>query len=250
MHRKIPIPNIWAAILIVLEKDVGILMFFMSLFVMANYCVLVPLQDVMRRKYHFNNLQTGLCYIPFSIGSILGSVIVGKTLNWNYARVAKNMGMSVDRKVGDDLRKFPIEKARLDLMWPWIGLAVAMVIAWGWVVDSGANLAAPLVVLFFAGASVSGPSSILTTLLTDLYPMNPGRVSSSFNLTRASMSGAGTAVIQYVIDAWGYGYTYLFLGLILLVFSPCVLIVRKWGPKWREERYQRYERANGGASSS
>ncbi|MCJ1297309.1 hypothetical protein MMC08_000095 [Hypocenomyce scalaris] len=250
LHRKLPIPNIWAAILIILEKDVGILMFFMSLFVMVSYCVLVPLQEVMRIQYHFNDLQVGLCYIPYSIGSIVGSVVVGKSLNWNYARVAKSIRMSVDRKVGEDLRKFPIERARLDLMWPWIGLAVAMIIAWGWVVDSGVNLAAPLVVLFFAGAAVSGPTSILTTLLTDLYPMNPGRVSSSFNLTRASMSAAGTAVVQYVIDAWGYGYTYLFLGLLLLVFSPCVLIVQKWGPKWREERYQRYERANGSASSS
>jgi MFS family permease len=241
--RKIPIPNIYAAILIIFEKDVGILMFFMSLFVMANYAMLVPLQDVIRRRYNFNDLQVGLCYIPFSIGAIVGSVIVGKLLNWNYARVAKSIGMSVDRKRGDDLRKFPIEKARLDLMWPWTGLAVAMLVAWGWVVDSGANLAAPLVVLFFAGAGVSGPVSILTTLLVDLYPMNPGRVSSSFNLTRASVSAVGTAVVQYIIDAWGYGYTYLFLGLVVLAASPSIWIVRKWGPKWREERYQRFNRA-------
>jgi MFS family permease len=241
--RKIPIPNIYAAILIIFEKDVGILMFFMSLFVMANYAMLVPLQDVIRRQYDFNDLQVGLCYIPFAIGAIVGSVIVGKLLNWNYARVAKSIGMSVDRKKGDDLRKFPIERARLDLMWPWTGLAVAMLVAWGWVVDSGTNLAAPLVVLFFAGAGVSGPVSILTTLLVDLYPMNPGRVSSSFNLTRASMSAVGTAVVQYIIDAWGYGFTYLFLGLVVLAASPSIWIVRKWGPKWREERYQRFKQA-------
>ena len=250
LHRRIPVPNIMAAIMIIFEKDVGILMFFMSLFVAANYCMLVPLQSVMRKEYDFNDLQVGLCYIPYSIGSIVGAVIVGKSLNWNYARVAKNIGVSADRKVGNDLRRFPIERARLDLMWPWILLAVAMLIAWGYVVDSGANLAAPLVVLFFAGASMSGPVSVLTTLLTDLYPQNPGRVSSSFNLTRAAMSSVGTSVVQYIIDAWGYGYTYLFLGLLLAFFSPCVLIVRKWGPKWREERYQRFERASGRTPSS
>lgn len=241
--RKIPIPNIWAAIVIIFEKDVGLLMFFMSLFVMANYAMLVPLQDVIRRQYHFNDLQVGLCYIPFSMGAVAGSVIVGKLLNWNYARIAKSIGVPADHKRESDLRKFPIERARLDLMWPWTGLAVAMIITWGWVVDSGANLAAPLVILFFSGLGLSGPVSILTTLLVDLYPMNPGRVSSSFNLTRASISGVGTAVVQYIIDAWGYGYTYLFLGLVVLAASPSVLIVRKWGPKWREERYQRFERA-------
>ncbi|KAF8852890.1 hypothetical protein BDZ45DRAFT_729840 [Acephala macrosclerotiorum] len=29
------------------------------------------------------------------------------------------------------------------------------------------------------------------------------------------------------------------LGLVVSAASPSVLIVRKWGPKWREERYQR-----------
>ncbi|KKY19768.1 putative mfs [Phaeomoniella chlamydospora] len=177
--RKIPIPNIAAAILIIFEKDVGLLMFFMSLFVMANYAMLVPLQDVIRRQYNFNDLQVGLCYIPFSIGSIVGSVGVGKLLNWNYARVARSIGVSVD---------------------------------------------------------------------LDLYPMNPGRVSSSFNLTRASTSAVGTAVVQYIIDAWGYGFTYLFMGLVVLAASPSVWIVRNWGPKWREERYQRFERARASES--
>lgn len=240
---KIPIPNIWAAVLIIFEKDVGLLMLFMSLFVMANYAMLVPLQDIIRRQYKFNDLQVGLCYIPFSIGSILGSVIIGKLLNWNYARVAKSIGVTPDRKRGDDLRKFPIEMARLDLMWLPTALAVGMIVAWGWVVDSGTSLAAPLVVLFLAGAGLSGPVSILTTLLVDLYPMNPGRVSSSFNLARATLSAVGTGIVQYIIEAWGYGFTYLFLGLVVLAASPCVWIVRKWGPKWREERYQRFERA-------
>ncbi|XP_044717524.1 major facilitator superfamily domain-containing protein [Hirsutella rhossiliensis] len=221
--------------------DVGLLMLFMSLFVMANYAMLVPLQDVIRRRYRFNDLQVGLCYIPFSVGSVIGSVAVGKLLNWNYARVARSMGISPDRKRGEELRHFPIERARLDLMWPWTMLAVATMAVWGWVVDSGTSLAAPLVILFLAGMGLSGPVSILTTLLVDLYPMNPGRVSSSFNLTRATLSAVGTAVVQYIIDAWGYGFTYLFMALVVLAACPSVAVVRKWGPKWREERYRRFE---------
>ncbi|KAI1808840.1 MFS general substrate transporter [Daldinia bambusicola] len=247
--RKIPVPNVLAAVLIIFEKDVGTLMLFMSLFVMANYAMMVPLQDVIRRRYNFNDLQVGLCYIPYAIGSVLGASVVGKLLNWNYTRVANSIGVSPDRKRGDDMRKFPIERARLDLMWPWTILAVGMIIAWGWVVDSGTSLAAPLVVLFFGGAGLSGPVSILTTLLVDLYPMNPGRVSSAFNLTRAALSAVGTAVVQYIIDAWGYGLTYLFMGCIVLAASPSILIVRRWGPKWREERYQRFEKKVGKSSS-
>ena len=242
LPRTVPIPNIVAAIAIIFEKDVGPLMFFMSLFVMANYAVMVPIQDVIRRQYSFNDLQVGLCFIPFSIGSVVGSIVMGKLLNWNYARVARSIGLSPDRKRGDDLRKFPIERARLDLMWPCTFLAVGTICAWGWAVDSGTSLAVPLIILFLAGFALAGPVSILTTLLVDLYPMNPGRVSSTFNLTRATFSAVGTAVVQYMIDAWGYGFTYLFMGLIVLAASPSVLIVRKWGPRWREERYLRFER--------
>jgi MFS family permease len=243
LPKKIPIPNILAAILIIFEKDVGPLMFFMSVFVMANFAMLVPLQDIIRRRYDFNDLQVGLCYIPFAMGSVVAAAVIGKMLNWNYARVARSIGVSPDRKRGDDIRKFPIERARLDLMWPWTLLAVAMIIVWGWVVDSGTSLAAPLVILFLAGVGLSAPVSILTTLLVDLYPMNPGRVSSAFNLTRATTSAVGTAIVQFIIDAWGYGLTYLFMGLVVLAASSSIFIVRKWGPKWREERYQRFERA-------
>lgn len=245
-RRRLPIPNIWAAVAIVFEKDVGPLLLFMSLFVMANYAMMVPLQDVIRRRYAFNDLQVGLCFVPFAFGSVAGSAVVARLLNRNYARVARAAGVAPDRKRGDDLRRFPIERARLDLVWPWTLLAVAMMAGWGWMVTSGAGLAAPLVVLFFAGAGLSGPVSVLTTLLVDLYPMNPGRVSSTFNLTRAALSAVGTAVVQYVIDAWGYGFTYLFMGLLVLAASPTVWVVRTWGPKWREERYQRFERAKEG----
>ncbi|EFZ00271.2 major facilitator superfamily transporter [Metarhizium robertsii ARSEF 23] len=199
----IPVPGAVAAIRIIFEKDVGLLMLFMSLFVMANYAMLVPLQDVSRRRHSFSDVLVGLCYILLAMGSVFGAVTIGRLLNWNYARVANGTGVSADRKRGDDVRRFPIERARLDHMSSWTMLAFFTTAIWGWVVNSGANLAAPLVILLLAGMGLSGPISILTILLVDLYPMNAGRVSSSFNLTRGGISAAGTAVVQYIIDAWG-----------------------------------------------
>lgn len=242
LRRRLPLPDVVSAIRIAFEKDVGLLLLFMSLFVMANYTILVPLQDIIRLRHDFNDLQVGLCYIPFACGSVAGAVLMAKMLNWNYVRIAKSIGVSADRKRGDDLRKFPIERARLGLLWPWVALAVASTVSWGWVVNANVNLAAPLVLLFLSGFSLSGPVSTLSTLLVDLYPMNPGRVSSTFNLTRATFSAVGTAIVQYIIEAWGYGFTYVFVGLLVAAASPAVYITQRWGPKWREERYQRLER--------
>jgi hypothetical protein len=55
------------------------------------------------------------------------------------------------------------------------------------------------------------------------------------------MSAVGTAVIQYIADAWGLGWTFTFLGLFAVAASPCLTIMLKWGPKWREERFLRQQ---------
>ena len=47
------------------------------------------------------------------------------------------------------------------------------------------------------------------------------------------MSAVGTAVVQYTTYAWDYGFTYLFMGLVILAASPYVWVVQTRGPKWR-----------------
>ena len=68
------------------------------------------------------------------------------------------------------------------------------------------------------------------------------------------MSGVGTAVVQYIIDARGSGFTYLFLGLVVLAVSPFVSASPPVSaspsevPKWREEKYKRFEQASASKS--
>jgi len=171
------------------------------------------------------------------VGSAIGSVCCGKFLDYNYTRVARQMGVSIDRKRGNDLRNFPIERARLEVVWYPMFLGTGTLIAWGWALQARTSLAAPLIVLFFAGFFLSGSLAMLSTLLVDLYPQNPATATAALNLIRCSMSAAGTAVIQYIIDAMGIGWCYTFLGLVTMAFSPCLWVVMKWGPKWREERF-------------
>ena len=52
-----------------------------------------------------------------------------------------------------------------------------------------------------------------------------------------------TAIIQYIIDAWGRGWTYTFIALIYGVFSPALWIIEKYGPQWREERMEKAKEA-------
>lgn len=83
---------------------------------------------------------------------------------------------------------------------------------------------------------------MLNTLLVDLYPESPATVTASLNVCRCSMSAAGTAIIQFMIDAMGLGWSFTLLGLVLLALSPLLWVVIKSGPKWREQRYVRQDK--------
>jgi hypothetical protein len=59
----------------------------------------------------------------------------GRMLNRDYQVTAKAHDFVVDTVAGDDLSKFPIEKARLRSMWYMIPLCAACVIGYGWAVE-------------------------------------------------------------------------------------------------------------------
>lgn len=184
--------------------------------------------------------QTNSLSRPFSAGAAIGNVMCGKTLDYNYKRVARQIGVSVDHRRGNDLRHFSIEKARLEVIWYPLILGSCTVIAWGWSLQARTSLAAPLIVLFFAGFFLSGAMAMLSALLVDLYPQNPA-TATALDLTRCLVSAAGTAVIQYIIDAMGVGWCYTFLGLLTMAFSPLLgkPIIKHWNAVTIRDMMQR-----------
>jgi MFS family permease len=104
------------------------------------------------------------------------------------------------------------------------------------------NLAAPLVILFIGGATISATMAMGQALLIDLYPQSPATVTAALNVCRCLLSAAGTSVIQYMIDAMGLGWCYTFIGLVIIICTPLTAVVVKWGPGWREERFLRIEK--------
>ncbi|PVI04611.1 MFS general substrate transporter [Periconia macrospinosa] len=240
--RKLAVPNPLKALRIIVEKDVALIMLLTSLMVTGFYMIMVPIPSVFADVYKFNQIQIGLCYLPFSAGSILGTVAAGKFLDWNFRRVAKQIGHPIHLRKGDDLRHFPIEKVRLSIIWIPSVLGGSATLCWGWVLASRTSLAAPLILLFVGGAAIPATMSMQQSLLVDLYPQSPATVTAALNVCRCLMSAAGTSIVQYMIDAMGLGWCYTFVGLVLLASTPLSFIGMKWGPKWREERFLRMEK--------
>ncbi|KAK8169127.1 major facilitator superfamily domain-containing protein [Phyllosticta citrichinensis] len=240
--HKLRLPNPLRALRVIVEKDVSLVLFSLSLMITGFFCLIIPMPDLFAQKYSFNELQIGLFYIPFSAGSVIGSILCGRFLDYNFRRVACARGFTIDHKRAADLRNFPIEKARLQVVMGPLLIGAASVLVWGWVLSQKTTLAAPLVVLFVGGFMLSGAMSMLNSLLVDLYPASPATATAALNLCRCSMGAVGTAAIDYIIAAWGLGWTYTFLGLLMACPAPMLLCVMKWGPQWREERFLRLER--------
>ena len=234
-------PNPLKAIHILMEKDVAIILVYNALVYTAYFDVTTSLPILFGDIYGFNDLQIGLSYIPYGSGCVVASFLCGKLIDINYKRMAKIHNITIDRKRGDDLRHFPIEKARVQVMYPLLALGIAALVAYGWVLQVEAPLAVPLVLQFVIGLCLVGSYDVMCIMLVDLYPESPATATAANNLVRCLLGAGGTGVIIQMIKSMGRGWCFTFLAAVLVLASPMLWVEVKWGPRWREERRIRVE---------
>ncbi|KAK7739974.1 hypothetical protein SLS53_005568 [Cytospora paraplurivora] len=238
---RLRFPNPLKALRIIGEKDCSVILFYNAIIYASWYTVTADLSNLLSEIYHLNTLQIGLCYVPFGVGAALSIVANGQLQDWNYARVARAGGFTVDKKRGDDLAKFPIERARLDLVWPLVYVGAAATAGFGWAVQTHTHLAAPLVLTFVMALFLTACYNSMNLLLVDLYPNSPSTASAANNLTRCLMAAGASAVIEPMIHAMGIGWAYTFVALVCVALSPVLFVVLRYGQRWREERRRRLE---------
>ena len=74
---------------------------------------------------------------------------------------------------------------------------------------------------------------INNTLLVDINQKALAAAQASSNIIRCALSALAVAVFQDIIDGIGKGWTFTFLGLLLLAPIGLNLIIRKKGMAWR-----------------
>jgi hypothetical protein len=105
---------------ILLNMDILLLLIFNGMFVAVYFGITASISTLFQEIYPFlNQTQVGLCYLTVGVGSILGSVLSGKLLDWDFQQVKRKelAKRGVDRKTSaaaeEDLRDFPIEKVQI-----------------------------------------------------------------------------------------------------------------------------------------
>jgi multidrug resistance protein len=234
--RELRIPNPLNALRIICQPDAAVLLAFNSINFAAFYDISASLPYLLRRIYGFNELQIGLCFLPFGVGCFMAPLFNGPLLDWRFRRVARKVGVSTEKTSGTKLNDCPIERARLPIAWPMSTVAALTVICYGWVMEQETHLAAPLVLLFIMGACFVASANVCSTLIVDYNPVSPSTATAANNLCRCLFSAGATAVIVDMIEAMGRGWCFTFIGLMIIAASPLLLVILKWGPGWRAKR--------------
>ncbi|TPX09030.1 uncharacterized protein E0L32_001709 [Thyridium curvatum] len=234
--QRLGFPNPLKALRILVEKDLSQILFLSALIYLVFILMSATLSTQFKPIYGLNDLQIGLCYLPYGCGCCFASVGQGYLLDWNYRRVARKIGFVIDYKRGDDLSKFPIERARAQVVMPILSVGLVATTGYGWALQREVHIAVPLVMSFVIGLTVTGSYSILQTLCVDLNPHAPATAVAALNLIRCLCGAVSVAFIEKMIEHIGRGWTFTFWALLCAAFTPILFILPRWGPGWREER--------------
>lgn len=233
---KLRLPNPLRALAVAFDKGVGLIIFYNSLLYLVFIISVATLSTQFKNIYGYNNLQIGLCYLPYGAGCFGAAIGQGYLLDWNYRRVARRLGVTIDRKRGDDLSQFPIEAVRIVPMCYFVAVGLIAMILYGWVLELKPSVAAPLCLHFIIGLCITGSFGILNTLIVDVSPEAPATAVAANNLVRCELGAAATAVIELMISAMGTGWSFTFLALLPTVCCPILWAEVRYGIQWREEK--------------
>ena len=239
---KMRFPNPLSSLHILWDKENAMILFYNGFLFAAFYDVTAVIPSQFAQIYNFNDLQIGLCYIPFGVGSLCAALVNGQLLDRNYARWCRRLGIQIKKGRQQDLGNIPVEKARLQIAIPATYITIALVLVFGWVLDVGGPLAVQLVLLFFISLTMSVAFNCTSTLIIDFYPMSPATATAANNLVRCWLGAGATAALIPMVNAMGRGWTFTALTLFLAATSPMLWLVYFRGMGWRKERRQKEER--------
>lgn len=235
--RRFEMRNPLACLLIIFHYDTFLALWMHGSFYTVDYSMVAAIPDIYKSIYRFNELQIRLSYLPRGAGIILGGYCNGKMMDYNYKVTAKKIGWTVDKVAGDDLKQFPIERARSRGSFWLLLISTATLVGYGWAVTKHAHVSILLILQFIQGFWGTCFYTIYNTLLVDVFPESPSTAAAAASISRCAMAAAGVAVLQPLLSALGRGWYFTILGIWSGSFGVIVVWLLRWkGMEWRKHR--------------
>ncbi|KAI9646578.1 hypothetical protein NHQ30_004573 [Ciborinia camelliae] len=216
---KCHIPNPISCLKLLFHRNTALIVLINSIFYMTYGCIQASMSSIFIELYGLSKLNAGLIYLPFGVGCAIASYLSGRIMNLDYRLTAKEHNITVDKVAGDDMAKFPIEKARFRRILYFILISAAGIVGYGWSLH--AHTVSPLEAKSPKGLPVVTCEKMCGTLLVDLNPKSPATAQAALNIIRCSFSAGGLAVLQILIERLGVGWCFtLFSGFCLGMLLP------------------------------
>jgi len=235
-------PNPIAVARILIDKESSLLLVYNAILFSGQMVISASLPSTLQKIYGYDELKVGLCFLPIGVGGLAASISLGYVTDWNFRRQARLAGLEIRKGRQQDLRAFPLEKARCQITLPNHVLSIAAMFAYGWVVQARTSIAGPEIVLFVLGFAIMGAFNASNAFLIDLHRDSPATATAAVNLTRCLVSAGGVAVIVPMINAMGEGWAFSVIGFIDIAMLPLLWVIMKWGPGWRTEKLEKEEK--------
>lgn len=243
-RAKVKFPNPLKTLKILGEKESCIVLLYNGAFFTGMIGFATPSIPVLYdREYGLSTLDIGLCYATMGVGSLVSALTMGHLVDWNFRRHARRLGMIIQKGKQQDLRKFPIERVRMEVVIPGHVIGTLALIAYGWTLRFKTTLAGPEVALFFIGFGVSTAFNQSNTLLIDLHRDRPATATAAINFVRCLMSAGGAAVIIPMCDAMGTGWAFTMWSLLYVILLGVAFYIMAKGQTWRDELAEKKSRA-------
>jgi MFS family permease len=233
--KKRHYPNPLPTFRIILQKESSAILIYNGFFFTGMMVVVSAIPTLYKETYGLNELQIGLCYLSNGIGSLVASLTMGHIVDWNFRRHAKKLGITINKRGKQDLRNFPIERVRLQVVLPGHLLGILGLVAFGWTVKFHTNLAAPEVALFVLGFGTSTAFNISNALLMDLHGDQPAAAAAAVNLVRCLMSAGGSAAIIPMCNAMNPGWAFSCIALSYVPLTGVLFWLMRFGEELRRQ---------------
>ncbi len=230
---QLKIPNLFPCLRIIFHKATAIVLYSNAVFYMNYSCIQTSLAPLLQEHYGLSILEVGFGYLAFGSATAIASYGVGMIADYDFRQIARAYNLSIDRVRGDDVAKFPIEKARLRTVWLYILVSASATLAYGWTLQYRTYLAAPLAMQFLIGLAVTGIFKVCNTLVVDLHSDQAVTASASVSITRCAAAAPGVSVLQLSFDAIGPGWTFAIIAGLGYGVVPILWLERKRGWQWR-----------------
>ncbi|OQE38376.1 hypothetical protein PENCOP_c008G08985 [Penicillium coprophilum] len=231
-------PGIVRTLKMLLDRHLALLVLCNSTSTCASSAIVNSLTTLLAKNYKLSPLYIGLCYLPFTFGGLSTRWTAGLLADRLFRRQARSVGIDVqpNRQSPKQLRRIPLERARLGLTLPFIYLYCLCVVAYGWVMDYNVHLAGPLVILFLCGNASGGVSNTINMLAVDLNADRPASTRAAMTLVDRLVSAGAVAAVAPLIDLIGIGWVGVALAALMIIATPALWTLYFQGQIWREAK--------------